>query len=79
MRIVSAVEKIEPPKEVKIVKQEEIEDAPIVNSENLFFENVKALQVYLMKSHKVSFAEIRSKENALAKAEALGLDVKLNA
>lgn len=79
MRVVSAVEKIEPPKEVKIVKQEEIEDTPIVNGDNLFFENVKALQVYLMKSHKVSFAEIRSKENALAKAEALGLDVKLNA
>jgi hypothetical protein len=32
-----------------------------------------------MKTHKVSFAEIRSKENALAKAESLGLDVKLNA
>lgn len=61
------------------MKQEEIEDAPIVTSDNLFFENVKALQVYLMKSHKVSFAEIRSRENALAKAEALGLDVKLNA
>ena len=79
MRIVSAVEKIEPPKEVKIVKQEEVAEEPIVTSDNLFFENVKALQVYLMKSHKVSFAEIRSKENALAKAEALGLDVKLNA
>ena len=79
MVIASVTEKIEPPKEVKIVKQEEIEDSPIVTSENLCFDNVKALQVYLMKSHKVSFAEIRSKENALAKAESLGLDVKLNA
>lgn len=77
--LVSVTEKIEPPKEVKIVKQEELEDLPIATSENLVFDNVKALQVYLMKSHKVSFAEIRSKENALAKAEALGLDVKLNA
>ena len=79
LQIASVTEKIEPPKEVKIVKQEEVSEEPIVTSDNLFFENVKALQVYLMKSHKVSFAEIRSKENALAKAEALGLDVKLNA
>ena len=79
MVIASVTEKIEPPKEVKIVKQEKMAEEPIVTTDNLFFENVKALQVYLMKSHKVSFAEIRSKENALAKAEALGLDVKLNA
>ena len=80
MRIVSVVEKIEPPKEVKIIKEGAYKDEEVVIDNNgpLEFDNLKALQVYLMKNHKISFSEIRSRENALSKAEELNLEVKIN-
>lgn len=80
LRIASVTEKIEAPKEVKIIKENEAVENEVVAAENGVkeFDSLKALQVYLMKDHKVSFSEIRSRENALAKAEALGLEIKIN-
>lgn len=78
LKLVSTIEKLEPPKEVKIVKADEVVNAEAVsNNGNLEFKDLKALQVYLMKNHKISFSEIRSRENTLAKAEELGLEVKI--
>ena len=78
-RVVSTTERLEPPKEVKIIKENKSEEAPVEKENNGgVFENLKELQVYLMKTHKISFAEIRSRENALAKANELGLEVTIN-
>lgn len=75
--IVSSVtEKIEPPKEVKIVRESEVSDTEQV-SDDMQFDNLKSLQMHLMKAHKISFAEIRSKDAAIAKAEELGLKVNI--
>lgn len=79
--IASVTEKIEPPTEVKIIRQDEAESetsAPVTKDGEMEFESLKALQVYLMKAHKISFSEIRSRENAMAKAESLDLKVKIN-
>lgn len=80
LRIVSTTEKLEPPKEVKIVKEDAAKSEEIIieGTGPLEFDNLKALQVYLMKNHKISFSEIRSRENALSKAEELNLEVKIN-
>lgn len=81
LQLVSTIEKIEPPTEVKIIRQDEEkieETAPVTKDGEMEFESLKALQVYLMKAHKISFSEIRSRENAMAKAEALDLKVKIN-
>ena len=79
LRVVSTTERLEPPKEVKIIKENKSEEAPVEKENNGgVFENLKELQVYLMKTHKISFAEIRSRENALAKANELGLEVTIN-
>jgi hypothetical protein len=77
--VINVTEKLEPPTEVKIVKEAIKENGDVVTGEDGIVEvdNLKALQVYLMKNHKVSFTEIRSKENALAKASELGLEVKI--
>jgi hypothetical protein len=79
LRVINVIEKLEPPTEVKIVKEAIKENGDVVTGEDGIVEvdNLKALQVYLMKNHKVSFTEIRSKENALAKASELGLEVKI--
>lgn len=76
----SVTEKIAPPQEVVIIRENEVVDGEkeaMDESGEMEFDNLKALQMHLMKSHKVSFAEIRSRESALAKAEALGLTVKI--
>lgn len=78
LRVVSTTEKLEPPKEVKIIKEDVAKKVEEIDGNGpKEFENLKALQVYLMKTHKISFAEIRSKENALVKAKELGIDVKM--
>jgi hypothetical protein len=80
LNIISEVEKLEPPKEVKIIKEgaEKKANEPIKTDGPLEFDSLKALQVYLVKNHKISFSEIRSRENALSKAEELNLKVKIN-
>ena len=78
LRIASITEKIEPPKEIVIKKEEPVNDTATKTNEGpLEFEKLKDLQVYLMKNHKVSFPEVRSRENALAKAKELNLEVKI--
>jgi hypothetical protein len=79
LRVINVTEKLEPPTEVKIIKETINENTDVTAREDGIVEvdNLKALQVYLMKNHKVSFTEIRSKENALAKASELGLEVKI--
>lgn len=80
LRILSEVEKIEPPKEIKIVKEVMDDNGEVkpVDDGKLTFDKLKDLQVYLVKNHKVSFVEVRSRENALAKAKEFGLDITLN-
>lgn len=80
LNIISEVEKLEPPKEVKIIKEgaEKRADEAVKTDGPLEFDNLKTLQVYLVKNHKISFSEIRSRENALSKAEELNLKVKIN-
>lgn len=81
LRVASVSEKIEPPKEVKIIKETEAaakDVTPVAEEQTKEFDSLKALQVYLMKEHKISFSEIRSRENAMAKAESLGLQIKIN-
>lgn len=77
LRIANVTERLEPPKEVKILKEDSISSPTVIDNGPLEFEKLKDLQVYLMKNHKVSFPEIRSRENALSKAEELTLDVKI--
>lgn len=80
LRVISQTEKIEPPKEIKIVKEVKDEQGNVepVDDGKLTFDKLKDLQVYLVKNHKVSFVEVRSRENALAKAKEFGLDITLN-
>ena len=79
LRVIAQTEKIEPPKEVKIIKESEREQMEEqTTNDDLSFDNLKALQVYLVKNHKVSFVEVRSRENALSMAEKLGLNVTIN-
>lgn len=80
LRVVSQVEKIEPPKEIRIVRETKGEngDTKPADDSKLTFDKLKDLQVYLVKNHKVSFVEVRSRENALAKAKEFGLDIALN-
>lgn len=76
LRIASVIEKIEPPKEVVIVKETENQEETESNNDELEFDNLKALQMHLMKTYKISFTEIRSKESAISKAEELGLNIQ---
>lgn len=80
LRIVSERAVIEPPKEVKIVKEVVQDDGSVKPAEDgkLTFDSLKDLQKYLIKEYKISFIEVRSKDNALAKAASFGLDVAIN-
>jgi hypothetical protein len=79
LRVINVTEKLEPPTEVKIIKEGENKSVDTVMADNgvLEFDNLKALQVYLMKNHRISFTEIRSRENAIAKSNELGIEVKI--
>lgn len=76
LSIISVTEKIEPPKEVVIIKEDDKDNEEQDANNELVFDNLKALQMHLMKAHKISFAEIRSKDAAIARAEELGLNIQ---